>query len=140
MRTPLVSKNLTKYISLDNPSEKANSAHSELDSATHDQDSSSMSDYESSISGPCNDLLPSFYDGLIRLLEGDIVLISLGDDWFWVWVWVWVWVCLKDSVVDEDGMRHLLLCRLILGKTDVVHPGSDQYRLSFEEFDSSVDN
>ncbi|KAI9165063.1 hypothetical protein LWI28_006867 [Acer negundo] len=39
----------------------------------------------------------------------------------------------KDSVVDEDGMRHLLLCRLILGKTKVVHPGSDQYH-------SGVDN
>lgn len=48
--------------------------------------------------------------------------------------------CLKDSVMDKDGLQHLLLCRLILGKTEVVHPGSDQYHPSSDEFDSGVDN
>ncbi|KAK1572349.1 hypothetical protein Q3G72_031250 [Acer saccharum] len=176
---PLFSKNLIKYSSLDNPSEKANSTHSELNSENHDQDSSSMSNCESSISGSCNDPLPSFYDGLIRLtqsfqifekamankcggnsnlkfawhagskqelckivergfgkpkdngLYGHGVYFSPDDS---------AMECLKDSVVDEDGMQHLLLCCLILGKTEVVHPGSDQYHPSSEEFDSGVDN
>ncbi|KAK2663765.1 hypothetical protein Ddye_002339 [Dipteronia dyeriana] len=225
MRTPIVSKNRSKYGSLDNPSEieKANSNHSELDSTTHDQDSSSMSDCESSISGPCKDPLPSFHDGLIRLQEGDRVfnLISrrlvsglgavgrsqaeivaihrnpfsgvmgqartqsfqifekavankCGGNSNLKFAWyagskqelckiveqgfgkpddnglygrgVYFYPddspmeCLKDSAVDEDDMRHLLLCRLILGKPEVVHPGSDQYHPSSEEFDSGVDN
>ncbi|KAK1564767.1 hypothetical protein Q3G72_011163 [Acer saccharum] len=221
MRRPLVSKNLT------NPSEieKSNSTHSELDSTTHDQDLSSMSDCESSVSGPCNDPPPSFYDGLIRLQEGDRVFnlirrrlvsgLGLGlvcgtqaeivaihknpfrgvmgqarTQSFQIFEkaiankcggnsnlkFAWyagskqelckiveqgfgkpidnglygrgvyfspddsAMECLKDSVVDEDGMRHLLLCRLILGKTEVVHPGTDQYHPSSEEFDSGVDN
>ncbi|KAK4427136.1 putative inactive poly [ADP-ribose] polymerase SRO5 [Sesamum alatum] len=41
---------------------------------------------------------------------------------------------------DEDGLRHMLLCRVILGKTEVVCPGSGQYHPSCEEFDSGVDN
>ncbi|KAK3224935.1 hypothetical protein Dsin_004797 [Dipteronia sinensis] len=225
MRTPIVSKNRTKYGSLENPSgvEKANSTHSELDSANHDQDSSSMSDCESSISGPCNDPLPSLYDGLIRLQEGDRVfnlinrrlvsglgavgrsqaeIVAIHKNPFrgvmgqartqsfqifekamankcgGISNLKFAWYagskqelckiveqgfgkpddnglygrgvcfspddspldCLKDSVIDEDGMRHMLMCRLILGKTEVVHPGSDQYHPSSEEFDSGVDN
>ncbi|KAK9278922.1 hypothetical protein L1049_028503 [Liquidambar formosana] len=46
----------------------------------------------------------------------------------------------KSSIVDEDGLRHLLLCRVILGKMEVVHPGSEQCHPSSEEFDSGVDN
>lgn len=37
-------------------------------------------------------------------------------------------------------MRYLLLCRVILGKQEVVHPGSDQYHPSTGEFESGVDN
>ncbi|XP_061956684.1 probable inactive poly [ADP-ribose] polymerase SRO5 [Populus nigra] len=48
--------------------------------------------------------------------------------------------CVKKLSVDKDGLRHLLLCRLILGKSEVVHPGSDQCRPSSEEFDSGMDN
>lgn len=47
---------------------------------------------------------------------------------------------MKKLSVDKDGLRHLLLCRLILGKSEVVHPGSDQCRPSSEEFDSGMDN
>lgn len=47
---------------------------------------------------------------------------------------------MKSCVVDEDGLRHLLLCRVILGKMEVVHPGSQQYHPSSEDFDSGVDN
>ncbi|XP_059639263.1 probable inactive poly [ADP-ribose] polymerase SRO5 [Cornus florida] len=46
----------------------------------------------------------------------------------------------KSSTVDEDGLRHVLLCRTILGKTEVIHPGSEQCHPSSEEFDSGVDN
>lgn len=46
----------------------------------------------------------------------------------------------EGSNVDEDGLRHLLLCRVILGRPEVVHPGSEQYHPSSEEFDSGVDN
>ncbi|ONI08365.1 hypothetical protein PRUPE_5G173700 [Prunus persica] len=48
--------------------------------------------------------------------------------------------CVEGSNVDEDGLRHLLLCRVILGRPEVVHPGSEQYHPSSEEFDSGVDN
>ncbi|XP_022924145.1 probable inactive poly [ADP-ribose] polymerase SRO5 [Cucurbita moschata] len=47
---------------------------------------------------------------------------------------------LEDTVVDEDGLRHLLLCRVILGKTELVHPGSRQNHPSSEAFDSGVDD
>ncbi|KHN34314.1 Putative inactive poly [ADP-ribose] polymerase SRO5 [Glycine soja] len=46
----------------------------------------------------------------------------------------------KSSVVDKDGLRHLLLCRVILGKTEVVPRGSYQCRSSSQEFDSGVDD
>ena len=46
----------------------------------------------------------------------------------------------KSSVVDEDGLRHLLLCRVILGKTEVVPRGSYQCRSSSQEFGSGVDD
>ncbi|KAL5749599.1 hypothetical protein ACOSP7_024202 [Xanthoceras sorbifolium] len=208
---------------LDNPSKHTSSTTlSELDTTTHDYDSSSMSDCESSISGPNNDPDPSFHDGLIRLHEGDRVydllrrrLVSVlglvgaqaevvaihrnsvrgvmgqariqsfqifvkataskcGGDANVKFAWYAgskedlckiveqgfgnpnnnglygrgiyfspddsPMECLKDSVVDKDGLRHLLLCRLVLGKTEVVHPGSEQYHPSSEEFDSGVDN
>ncbi|MCD9645336.1 hypothetical protein HAX54_034191 [Datura stramonium] len=32
--------------------------------------------------------------------------------------------CLQTAVPDKNGIRHLLLCRVILGKSEVVHPGS----------------
>ncbi|KAJ8771785.1 hypothetical protein K2173_026962 [Erythroxylum novogranatense] len=48
--------------------------------------------------------------------------------------------CVKNLKVGGDGLRHLLLCRVILGKAEVVNPGSDQCHPSSEEFDSGVDN
>jgi hypothetical protein len=44
------------------------------------------------------------------------------------------------SEVDEDGLRHILLCRVILGNMEVVCPGSKQYHPSSQQFDSGVDN
>ncbi|XP_020537437.1 probable inactive poly [ADP-ribose] polymerase SRO5 isoform X2 [Jatropha curcas] len=46
----------------------------------------------------------------------------------------------KNLKVDKNGLRHLLLCRVILGKPEIVHPGSDQGHPSSEEFDSGIDN
>ncbi|KAL6997153.1 hypothetical protein U1Q18_007277 [Sarracenia purpurea var. burkii] len=46
----------------------------------------------------------------------------------------------KSSIVDKDGLRHVLLCRVIMGKTELVYPGSEQCHPSSEEFDSGVDN
>ncbi|CAJ1943866.1 unnamed protein product [Sphenostylis stenocarpa] len=46
----------------------------------------------------------------------------------------------KSSGVDGDGVRYLLLCSVILGKTEVVPRGSNQCRSSSEEYDSGVDD
>ncbi|KAM3318925.1 putative inactive poly [Capsicum chacoense] len=48
--------------------------------------------------------------------------------------------CLRIAVPDKNGIRHLLLCRVILGRSEVVHPGSGQCHPSSEEFDTGVDN
>ncbi|XP_054794974.1 probable inactive poly [ADP-ribose] polymerase SRO5 [Prosopis cineraria] len=47
---------------------------------------------------------------------------------------------LKSSNVDKDGLRHLLLCRVILGRQELVHPGSEQCHPSSDEYDSGVDS
>ncbi|XP_043723351.1 probable inactive poly [ADP-ribose] polymerase SRO2 isoform X1 [Telopea speciosissima] len=44
------------------------------------------------------------------------------------------------SVLDESGLRHVILCRVILGNMEEIHPGSEQFHPSSEEFDSGVDN
>ena len=47
----------------------------------------------------------------------------------------------KGSAAEsEDGMRFLLLSRVILGKSEVVPRGSTQSCPSSPEFDSGVDN
>ncbi|KAH7858026.1 hypothetical protein Vadar_019202 [Vaccinium darrowii] len=48
--------------------------------------------------------------------------------------------CVSSSVPDEHGLRHILLCKVILGKMEEVHAGSKQYEPSSSEFDSGVDN
>ncbi|KAM0934080.1 putative poly(ADP-ribose) polymerase, catalytic domain, RST domain-containing protein [Dioscorea sansibarensis] len=45
-----------------------------------------------------------------------------------------------SSPVDVDGLRHVLFCRLILGSTEEVPPGSRQLGPSTDKFDSGVDN
>lgn len=45
-----------------------------------------------------------------------------------------------NSDVDENGLHHLVLCRIIMGKMEVVSPGSEQFRPSSGNFDSGVDN
>ncbi|CAN8264641.1 unnamed protein product [Cochlearia groenlandica] len=49
--------------------------------------------------------------------------------------------CLKESAYEsEDGMRFLLLSRIILGKSEIVPRGSKQSCPSSQEFDSGVDD
>ncbi|CAM8881311.1 unnamed protein product [Rhodiola kirilowii] len=42
--------------------------------------------------------------------------------------------------VDEKGLRHVLMCRVILGKQEEIRPGSKQCYPSSTEFDSGVDS
>lgn len=45
-----------------------------------------------------------------------------------------------SSESDEKGLRHILLCRVILGKMEVIPRGSKQCHPTSLEFDSGVDN
>lgn len=48
--------------------------------------------------------------------------------------------CVKYSDVDENGIVHMMLCRVIMGNVEIVHPGSNQHRPSSDYFDSGVDD
>lgn len=45
-----------------------------------------------------------------------------------------------SSESDEKGLRHILLCRVILGKMEVIPRGSKQFHPTSLEFDAGVDN
>ncbi|XVE92427.1 hypothetical protein REPUB_Repub01dG0096300 [Reevesia pubescens] len=49
-------------------------------------------------------------------------------------------VSLLSSEVDDNGLGHLLLCRVILGKQEVVTADSNQFHPSSAELDSGVDD
>ncbi|KAL6985719.1 hypothetical protein U1Q18_019093 [Sarracenia purpurea var. burkii] len=42
--------------------------------------------------------------------------------------------------IDENGVRHMVFCRVVMGKMELVHAGSKQFHPSSEDFDSGVDN
>ncbi|XP_077237718.1 WWE protein-protein interaction domain protein family [Tasmannia lanceolata] len=44
------------------------------------------------------------------------------------------------SDVDENGVQHMVLCRVIMGNMELVHPGSEQSQPSSDKFDSGVDD
>ncbi|KAK1291514.1 Inactive poly [ADP-ribose] polymerase RCD1 [Acorus calamus] len=44
------------------------------------------------------------------------------------------------SEVDENGQRYLLLCRVIMGRSERVEAGSSQFHPSSDEYDSGVDD
>lgn len=46
----------------------------------------------------------------------------------------------KNCVVDDDGLRHVLLCRVLLGKTELVDCSSSQFHPSSEDYDCGVDD
>lgn len=41
---------------------------------------------------------------------------------------------------DEDGVKHMALCRVILGNVEKVEAGSQQCHPSSPEFDTGVDD
>ncbi|XP_077233502.1 putative inactive poly [ADP-ribose] polymerase SRO3 [Tasmannia lanceolata] len=41
---------------------------------------------------------------------------------------------------DDNGEKHVVLCRVIMGNTEEVEAGSQQFHPSSEEFDSGVDD
>lgn len=43
-------------------------------------------------------------------------------------------------MADDDGMRHILLCRVILGKVEIVQRGSKQFHPSCDKFQTGVDS
>ncbi|KAH7857208.1 hypothetical protein Vadar_010219 [Vaccinium darrowii] len=45
-----------------------------------------------------------------------------------------------SSAEDEYGLRHVLLCNVILGKMEEIRTNSKQFKPSSLEFDSGVDN
>ncbi|KAI3761364.1 hypothetical protein L1987_51778 [Smallanthus sonchifolius] len=46
----------------------------------------------------------------------------------------------ESAIVDEDGIKHILLCRVILGKSELVNRGSMQCYPSSDDFQSGVDD
>ncbi|GMJ00234.1 RADICAL-INDUCED CELL DEATH1, ARABIDOPSIS THALIANA P8 (INTERACTING PROTEIN), REDOX IMBALANCED 1 [Hibiscus trionum] len=42
--------------------------------------------------------------------------------------------------VDENGIKYMILCRVIMGKMELLHPGSGQRFPSNEDVDSGVDD
>ncbi|XP_042514511.1 inactive poly [ADP-ribose] polymerase RCD1 isoform X2 [Macadamia integrifolia] len=50
------------------------------------------------------------------------------------------YISARHCDVDEKGLRHMVLCRVIMGNMELVHPGSEQFHPSSENFDSGVDD
>jgi hypothetical protein len=44
------------------------------------------------------------------------------------------------SDVDENGIVHMMLCRVVMGNVEIVRHGSKQHQPSSEYFDSGVDD
>ncbi|BAT99647.1 hypothetical protein LR48_Vigan06g082700 [Vigna angularis] len=42
--------------------------------------------------------------------------------------------------VDENGVRHLVLCRVIMGNMEILRPGTGQFQPSSCEYDNGVDD
>ncbi|XP_071712464.1 probable inactive poly [ADP-ribose] polymerase SRO5 [Rutidosis leptorrhynchoides] len=47
---------------------------------------------------------------------------------------------MESAIVDGDGMKHILLCRVLLGKTELMNCGSKQCYPSSDDFDTGVDD
>lgn len=45
-----------------------------------------------------------------------------------------------DEEEEEEGIKHILLCRVILGRSELIVAGSKQSYPSSNQFDSGVDN
>ena len=53
---------------------------------------------------------------------------------------LWFVYSAKYCDVDENGVRHLVFCRVIMGNMELLQPGSGQFHPSSENFDSGVDD
>ncbi|XP_077241013.1 inactive poly [ADP-ribose] polymerase RCD1-like isoform X2 [Tasmannia lanceolata] len=42
--------------------------------------------------------------------------------------------------VDENGVQHMVLCRIIMGSMEQIQPGSEQFHPTCDDFDSGVDD
>lgn len=55
-----------------------------------------------------------------------------------------IWLVVDNSVnicdVDENGVQHMVFCRVIMGNMEQLCPGTKQYHPSTEDFDSGVDD
>ncbi|KAE8716240.1 WWE protein-protein interaction domain protein family, putative isoform 6 [Hibiscus syriacus] len=49
-------------------------------------------------------------------------------------------ICANYCDVDENGIKYMVLCRVLLGKIELVRPGSAQRFPSNEDVDSGVDD
>ncbi|CAN0923998.1 Probable inactive poly [ADP-ribose] polymerase SRO2 [Linum grandiflorum] len=48
--------------------------------------------------------------------------------------------CMEAAIPDQDGTKHLLFCRVLLGRMEAVPAGSTQSAPSSVEFDNGVDD
>ncbi|KAK7307329.1 hypothetical protein VNO77_40283 [Canavalia gladiata] len=46
----------------------------------------------------------------------------------------------RSCDVDENGVQHMVLCRVIMGNMEILHPGTDQCHPSSCEYDNGVDD
>ncbi|KAJ6914880.1 inactive poly [Populus alba x Populus x berolinensis] len=76
------------------------------------------------------------------LLDGLVYTVKFGADEILVVVFGANVDCsvLASSSADENGIRHMLLCNVLMGKMEVIPAGSKQMYPSSEEFDTGVDN
>ncbi|KAJ8499739.1 hypothetical protein OPV22_010291 [Ensete ventricosum] len=49
-------------------------------------------------------------------------------------------ICASYSDIDENGVVHMMLCRVIMGNMELIRMGSMQHQPSHENFDSGVDD
>jgi hypothetical protein len=52
----------------------------------------------------------------------------------------WVGFSALQSEADENGQKHVILCRVILGNVEKVQAGSQQCHPSSEDFDTGADD
>ncbi|XP_050907932.1 inactive poly [ADP-ribose] polymerase RCD1 [Lathyrus oleraceus] len=50
------------------------------------------------------------------------------------------YACVSYCDVDENGVKHLVLCRVVMGKTELLRRGNNQIRPSGCEYDNGVDD
>ncbi|XP_074580792.1 inactive poly [ADP-ribose] polymerase RCD1-like [Curcuma longa] len=49
-------------------------------------------------------------------------------------------ICASYADADENGVIHLMLCRIIMGNVELIHPGSEQSLPTNDNFDTGIDN